>query len=226
MRESFEVKRAPCLDEGLRTAVYPYVQLKEILKPADCRHAILDESQALEAEFGLVAVQPLYNLLWTLNCASGVFTSHTGIAPRNHPPPFEWARCFVAAAIILLSRNRSEHHDEKCAMACADELGRLIGSQPSTRLTTGWNVSVGLCNVLFTTEMDLTTFRSVLPTDAKGYGCQLIVGGAASNRSKAVQRWGDALHFVNSAIQRTQRGDNVRAEAPHRHLLPGTSSLA
>jgi hypothetical protein len=221
MREPFRVLRAPLLDEGLSTAVYPYVHLKEILTPEDCRRAVIDETEALEVEFGRAIVEPLYKLLWTLNRGAGVFTSHIVVAPPSHPPPFPWAKSYVAVAIILLSRNQTEHRDEKAVTACVDELGRIISIEGPTQDATGWRVSVGPCNVIFTTEMSLTTFSAVLPGDTKGYGCQFIVGGAASNRPHAAQRWGGALNFVNRAIQRRQQGDNVQPAPPHRHLIAG-----
>src|SRR5437879_459878 len=112
MREPLKIWRAPLVDEGPTTAVYPYVQLREILDPADCRRAVLDETLPLEEEFSREIVQPYYDLLWTLNCGVGVFTSHTAVAPPNHKPPFSWAKSYVAVAIILLSRHQGEHLDK------------------------------------------------------------------------------------------------------------------
>jgi hypothetical protein len=91
------------IDEGPRTAVYPYAQLREMMAPEECRNAVLDETSTLESEFGLDLVQPLYQLLWTLNSSAGVFTSHTVAAPREHKPPLDWAREYVAVAVICLA---------------------------------------------------------------------------------------------------------------------------
>jgi hypothetical protein len=219
--EPLRIYRPPLIDEGLATAIYPYVKLKEILCPDDCRRAVIDETEVLELDFGHATVEPLYKLLWTLNGAGGVFTSHIVIAKPNHPPPFAWAKSYVAVAIILLSRDRKEHQNEKAVTACADELGRIISAEEPTQDSTGWRISVGPCNVVFTTEMSLTTFGAVSLGDTIGYGCQLIVGGAASNRRRAAQRWGGALNFVNIALHRKQQGDNVQPATPHRHLIAG-----
>jgi hypothetical protein len=75
--------------------------------------------------------------------------------------------------------------------------------------------------VVFTGEMALTTFRAASIGDGKGFGCQLIVGGAASGRAKAAERWSRAVSFVNSALRRSLQGENVRPAPPHRHVLDG-----
>ena len=224
IRELTKVWRAPLVNEGPTTAVYPYVQLREIQTPADCRSAIIDETGPLETEFGPVTVQPAYDLLWTLNCGAGVFTSHTVVAPPHRQPPYAWAKQYVAVAIIVLARDQREHSDQDTCMHAADQLGRIISARAPTRDSTGWYLSVGACNVIFTREMSRTTFRSSLPGDVRGYGVQLIVGGAANNRRTAAIRWSHAVTFVNDAIRRTQQGENVMPAVPHRHTMPGALS--
>ena len=50
------------MDEGIRTAVYPYSKLRSILRPEDCRLAVLDESAVFEREFGNALVVPFYGM--------------------------------------------------------------------------------------------------------------------------------------------------------------------
>jgi hypothetical protein len=221
MPTALKVWLAPLLDEGAATAVYPYAQLREILTPGDCRRAVLDETQPLEVEFGQALVRPLYDLLWSLNCGAGVFTSHTVVAPPNHQPPVDWAKSYVAAATIILSRNQREHYDQSACAASVDELARIISASAPTHDATGWHLSVGPCNVIFTRDMAVTTFRSFLAGDTKGYGCQLVIGGAANSRRTAAIRWSQAVTFVNNAIQRTQHLKGTTPAAPHRHTIPG-----
>jgi len=222
-REPLKVWIDSLRDEGPRTAVYPYVQLREILAPNDCRQAVLDQTEALEVEFGRPILQPLYDLLWTLNGNVGVFTSHTVSAPRSHRPPYDWATDYVAIAIICLSRNERDHLSQDACIEMVNELGRVISRYAPEEDTSGWRISVGPCNMIFTPEMSLTTFRSLLPGDTKGYGCQLIVGGAAGKRHRAASRCSRALAFVNTAISRAVQNNAIPA-TPHRHLLPGTGA--
>ncbi len=219
--DPLRVWRAPLLDEGPTTAVYPYAQLRDIQTPADCRRAVLDETSPLETEFGMTILQPLYELLWTLNCGAGVFTSHTVVAKPGHRAPYDWAKHYVAVAIITLSRNNAEHFEQDACQQSCDELGRIIRATAPAQDHTGWYLSVGPCNVIFTTDMSVTTFRTTLPRDTKGFGCQLIIGGAASNRRTAATRWSQATTFVNNNIKRTQTGTNTVPAPPHQHALPG-----
>jgi hypothetical protein len=221
MREPLKVWRLSLVDEGRTTAIYPYVQLREILDPDDWRLAIIDEIGRLEEEFGQAIVQPLYELLWVLNSGAGMFTSHTTVAPYNHQSPYNWAKNYVGVAIITLSRNHAEHLDIDACQRTVDELGHIISARAPQQDSTGWYLTVGSCNVIFTREMSLTSFRSFLPEHIKGYGCQLIIGGAANNRRTAAIRWSQAVTFVTSAIHRTQQGENVIPAMPHRHAIPG-----
>jgi hypothetical protein len=225
-REPLRVQRAPLNYEGPLTAIYPYAQLREIQNPADCRRIALDETSPLETEFGALIVQPLYDLLWTLNCGAGVFTSHTAVAKPGHRAPYDWAKHYVAVAIITLSRNNAEHFDsDACQQAC-DELGCIITATAPTQDYTGWYLSVGPCSVTFTSDMSLTTFQSFLPGDTNGFGCQLIIGGSANNRRTAALRWSKAITFVNDNIKRTQTGTNAIPAAPHQHALHGALPTA
>ncbi len=220
-REPLKVWQAPLLDEGAHTALYPYNQLREILTPEDCRPAIQDEALPLEAEFGTSIAQPLYDLIWTLNTGAGVFTSHTVITKPGHPPHYDWAKHDIAVAIIILSRHHDENFNKDAVMTSVDELCRIISAQAPTQDYTGWHLSVGPCNVTFNTDMAVTTFRTTLPTDTRGFGIQLIIGGAANGRQTAATRWKNAVSFVNNGVRRTQQGPNVRPAAPHRHAIPG-----
>ena len=47
------------LDEGSKRALYPYPLLNNILRRDDCREAVLDETGALEHEFGREQIRVL-----------------------------------------------------------------------------------------------------------------------------------------------------------------------
>lgn len=154
MSEPLKVWRSALIDEGLLTAVYPYIQLHEIQRPEDCRRGILEETLPHETEFGSTIVQPLYDLVWTLNRGAGMFTSHTAIAPPNQKPPYDWAKHYVAVAIITLSRNHNDHLSQEACLQTVDELGRIISASAPTQDHTGWYLSVGPCNVIYTSERE------------------------------------------------------------------------
>lgn len=216
-REGFKVLRLALANEGGNTAVYPYKQLREIQIPDDCRAAIADEIQSLETEFGASAVQPLLELLWTANSIPGLFTSHTAVAPAQARPPFEWAKSYVACVVVLLSRSRLKHFDLRAMQCTAEQFAAAFCTESPEQNPTGWHVGVGVCNVIFTPEMELSTFRTPQSGDMTGYGVQLLVGGAAGSRERAAKRWAAALSFVSAAIRRASKFNAM----PHRHLLPG-----
>lgn len=93
---------AKLLDEGNRTAMYPYARLKPIRRRERVREAVLDETEPLDTEFGSDLIGPFYELIWRLNTSSGVCTSHTAVAPTDRKPPYEWAAHYVAAQIIFM----------------------------------------------------------------------------------------------------------------------------
>src|SRR5258708_25041823 len=65
-------------------ALYPYAQLRNILKPEDVRIAIKDECGPLESEFGIHLVEPFYRLLWLMNTLPAFFTTHVNVAPPDY----------------------------------------------------------------------------------------------------------------------------------------------
>ena len=191
------VLRAPIRDEGNHAAVYPYEQHKVIAKAEDCRPTVLDETLQLESEFGRPVVEPLYKLLWTLN--DFVQTSHTAVAPKAAPvpPQCEGARDFVAVDIVCVqssltgvrgSGNYGKWFDRDGGDACADELCRILVSVEGVRNTDGWYIAVGPCVMTYP------------PTLGRGFGCELIIGGAANGRSEAAERWSRAVSFVDDAL--------------------------
>lgn len=205
-------------DERTLLAVYPYTKLREIQTPADARDALLDQTQALEEEFGPDAMTPLYQLVWTLNSCSGVFTSHTAIAPnQSYDPPLK--KAYVAVQFTLLSRNREDHHDDAACLSMVQGLKKLLSCRTPESDYTDWQIDVGPCDVIFTKEMASTTFRSVLPDDRRGCGCELTIGGMGDTRNMAAQRFTQALIFVDDTLQ--QFRGNLAPAPPHRHLIPG-----
>jgi hypothetical protein len=208
-------------DEGAHTAVYPYAQLKEILRLDDVRDAVLDETCFLEELAGRAVVDPFYELIWTLNGCAGVFTSHVAVTPPGYPPPYTWAKAYVASAIILLSRNSNDHQNAAGVQAATAELLRTIASSPLVegQNPTGWYVSVGPVNVIFTNEMSKTTFADTSVTsDRRGFGCQLIIGGAANSRLNASARWSRAAAFVGDTLKQVQHSSGAIPAPAHQHI--------
>jgi hypothetical protein len=66
MKNILKVWRKPLLEEGERTAIYPYAQMREIQFREDCRRAVISETQPLETEFGESMLSPFYELIWTI----------------------------------------------------------------------------------------------------------------------------------------------------------------
>ena len=194
------------VEEGPRTAVYPYSKLRPIREPSDVRSAIIDETQPLESEFGVSVVEPLYRLVWLLNTGRGVFTSHTLIAPPEAKAPYNWARHYVAAQIIVLSRDSSERMNLPKTVNMMDELRLLIAGNPtSANNTRGWFLQLSALNVMF--------------ERARGYGGGVIVGGCASSRQEAARRWCRACLFLESTLTANQTADDRHPAPPHHHTL-------
>jgi hypothetical protein len=57
------IVRGELMDEGFRTAAYPYGKFCPIRRPEDCRPAAIEESSTFEREFGNELVAPFYKLL-------------------------------------------------------------------------------------------------------------------------------------------------------------------
>lgn len=209
-------------DEGSRTAVYPYFKLKNILTPEDCRPAALEETEALEREFGRAIADPIYRLLWVLNTAKGVCTSHTTISPANWKSPFDWARHYVGSAIITLPRDSAEQHDRRVAAELVQELGQTLAVSRFLHRhnTTGWFVIICPVTINFGYETEITmpdgaTQKGV--RDWPGYGCELIISGSASSRAKAGERWSGCVSFVADTLHDLQTKNAIPAD-PYNHF--------
>ena len=205
-------------DEGERTAIYPYEQLREIQSADAVRSAVFDETKALEDQFGPSPVAPLHRLIWVLNGNRGVFTSHTAVAPVTHPSSFSWAKAFVGAAIIMLSRDKAEWHDRAAASQACQELLRALNAEKVPDNTTGWRISVGLVNVIFDYPHPLGL------TQQPGFGVQLIVSGSANSRPKAAERCAAAAAFISEALEGLQRRAGRSPAPPFRHRAPDEES--
>lgn len=211
------------LDEGRKTALYPYAQLNEIRTLQEARSAVLDETGTLEEEFGKGVVDGLYALVWRLNTAHGVFTTHTVVSTKGHPTPYEWARHYVAAQILFLSRERHHHYDLDVSKDLARSLGSMISDAAATLPgdTTGWYVQLGAVN--FTFLVVAKAAGSTRPDDLRevpGFGCSLIVGGAASSRRVAAERLNRAAGFIARILRDAQEAPGINPAPPHIHY-PG-----
>jgi len=198
-------------DEGERTAIYPYEQLREIQTVDAVRSAVFDETRPLEGEFGSSVVAPLHHLIWVLNGNRGVFTSHTAVAPPIHPSSFPWAKAFVGVAIIMLSRAKAEWHDRAAVDQACRELLRELNAAKVPANTTGWRVSVGPVNVIFDYPQPLGLSQQ------PGFGTQLIVSGSAGSRPKAAERCAAAASFISDVLETLQRRAGRRPAPPFRH---------
>jgi hypothetical protein len=205
-------------DEGEHTAIYPYEQLREIQSADAVRSAVFDETKALEDQFGPSAVAPLHRLIWVLNGNRGVFTSHTAVAPVTHASSFSWAKAFVGAAIIMLSRDKAEWHDRAAVNQTCQELLRALNAAGVPDNTTGWRISVGPVNVIFDYPHPLGLAQR------PGFGTQLIVSGSANSRPKAAERCAAAASFVSDALEALQRRAGQRPAPPFRHRPPDQES--
>ena len=212
------MERGGLHDEGPHTAVYPYFKLKNILKPGDCRPAVLEETEPLEREFGRPVVEPLYRLLWILNAGRGVCTSHTSISPVDWKSPFDWARHYIGSGIITLSRNPSEQHNLTVANEMVVEFGRTLAgsSYLDQQNTTGWFVNIFPVHINFGYESEITMpdgTRQKGVRDWPGYGSEIVISGSASSRAKAAERWSRCVSFVADTLHQLQTTNATPADS-------------
>lgn len=207
--------------EGQRPALYPYAQLRNILKPGDVEVAVGDECAGLQKEFGLTLIQPVYELIWLLNTNATLFTTHTNVAPRDLKPPFEWARTEVAIQLVCLGRDMSSHKYLAAAETLAESFRRLLVKQPGPRNPTGWMIATG------PTPMTLIHLRrSDVPypyrdedlIELRGFGCVIRIRGCGSSRISAAQRFGAAVSFVRDAFKQTLDNAEIGRATPHVHF--------
>jgi len=203
--------------------MYPYAQLRNILKPADVPRAIGDECAPLEQEFGTETVRPFYHLVWLFNTLPTLYTIQTQIAPRDLKPPYAWARTQVASQIILLPRDPTAHTDQRAAEAINSWCLRLL-SERAHQLnpnSAGWMISVGPTPVrLFRLRIPDAQYpyRDEDLTEVPGFGSVLRLRGCANSRSTAAERWRAAVKFVADIIEQGQTQNQLGRAEPHRHL--------
>lgn len=188
----------------------------------DARAAVLDETGALEDEFGKTTLDGFYELIWRLNTAAGVFTSHTAVAPKGYAPPYEWARHYIAAQLLILSRETYHHYDLDACKDLARELGRLVSDSTAFPAdTSGWYVQLGIVNMTFlvTAKVAGSTREDNL-RELSGFGCSLIVGGAASSRRVAAERLNRAAGSIALILRDAQEAPGINPAPPHIHY-PG-----
>jgi hypothetical protein len=191
------------VDEGSEAgALYPYSLLKNILSREDCREAILDETISLEQEFGRDQVEPLYQLLWTLNTIEDICTSHTNTSPLDRKSPFEWARHFVGAAIIILPRKLEARRGLREAEGMAGALCYKLGTNQSVPSdTTGWQIRV----------FPTTVYHQTYGGDRwRGYAHRIVISGSAGTRRHAAERWARAVTFVTATLATVQGRSTFR----------------
>jgi hypothetical protein len=220
------------LDPDDTRALYPYPLLDNILAPEDSRAAVLNETGVLEAEFGADLLLPLYQLLWRLNTIDDIFTSHLTVSHPDHPSPFEWAKCFIGAAIVILPRKQELRHDERAAEGMAHALARLLAESsvvPSN--TAGWQLR------LFPTVVTCAYSDAFVDGEGKvfstgttqrvGYAHELVISGSAGTRRRAAERMIRATSFVLETL------NPLAQRAPYQHYVlvngvrtvPGVSEL-
>jgi hypothetical protein len=193
-------------DEGTNTAHYPYAHLNEIRSIEEARAAVLDETGAIENEFGKTVLGGFYELIWRLNTAAGVFASHTAVAPKGYHPPYEWARHYIAAQILILSREAYHHYDLDACKDLTRELGRVVSASTAFSAdTSGWYAQLGIVNMTFivTAKVAGSTCENDL-RELSGFGCSLIVGGAASSRRVAAERLNRAAGSIARILRDAQ----------------------
>ncbi len=203
--------------------MYPYAQLRNILKPEDVPSAIGDECAPLEQEFGTETVRPFYHLIWLFNTLPSLCTIQTQVAPRDLKPPYAWARTQVASQIILLPRDPTAHTDQRVAEATNSWWLRLISESAAQRTpnSVGWMISVGPTPVrLFLLRIPDAPYpyRDEDLIETPGFGSVLRLHGCANSRSKAAERWKAAVRFVADIIEQGQAQNHLGRAEPYRHL--------
>ena len=210
------------IDEGCRTAVYPYSKLRNISNRDDVRGAVLEETESLEDEFGRALIEPFYRLIWTLNSGKGVCTSHSVVSSPAHKSRFDWARHCVGAQLTLLSREPSDRLHRPVAYEMVKELYRTLLQSPFLKAQnlTGWLVIIRPTNVNFWEEkLAVGTSGQMRMQECKwrGYGCDLIVSGSASSRRKAGERWSRCAAFIADTLYELQVRNCALPALPYKH---------
>jgi hypothetical protein len=203
--------------------MYPYAQLRNILKFEDVPSAIGDECAPLEQEFGTEMVRTFYDLVWLLNTLPSLYTIQTQVAPRDLKPPYGWARTQVASQIIMLPRDPIAHTDQRVAEAVNSWWVWLISESAARRMpnSAGWMISVGPTPVrLLRLRIPDAPYpyRDEDLIEMPGFGSVLRLHGCANSRSKAAERWRAAVKFVTETIEQGQAQNRLGRAEPYRHV--------
>lgn len=185
-------------DSDQHVGLFPYSLFKPIVTPKDVYDAVRDETLTLENEFGSTAVEPFYDLLWPLNSAPRIMTSHIAVANREARPPFDWARTYVATQISIINRDRQRREMKEVAVAMARQLTELVRREPPDFDVTGCIVIARPCGIKLLDDGDPNNPG----LDKQGYTCDLAIGAAAANRSTAAMRWKRTVAFVTVAFRK------------------------
>jgi hypothetical protein len=189
-------------EEGHRTAAYPYNKLGLILRPEDCRNAVLEESAPFESEFGHELVAPFYDLLWYLNTRSGIFTSHTAFSTEAFRPN---GNDGIAAHIVFLSRKyadwRSLEANNNVLNALGNRLANYALQQGHIRGTGEW-INLRPIHVDYYCRVSDEDNGILIekPNPQRGYGCQIEICAMAESRREAAQKWSTTCVFILDAL--------------------------
>lgn len=214
------IVRGPLLNEGSRTASYPYNKLCTIRRPEDCRSAALEESEPFEREFGEELARAFYNLLWYLNTRAAVFTSHCAFSSTAFQPN---RRPGIGAHIIVLSRRYADWPSLDCNTALLNTLGhRLANYALQQNRIQGFGQWIRLlpvhanyyCRVV--DENDRLLIET--PNDPQlGYGCQIEICAMGDSRQEAAKRWNWTCGFVLEALAPLSKLVGWESTAPFDH---------
>jgi hypothetical protein len=211
------LRGGPLSDLGDLSAVYPYSMLRGIESEGDVRRAVFDETEQVEREFGPDAVKSLYRMIWLLNCAAGVFTSHVAVGMKGcmGMPGYEWASHSVGVMVSILSRQRSEQFSQPAAKVLATALLQLLLQNKSDASECqGWSIIVRPEVVRYAYSKSAITQETPL---RKGFGCELMINGFGNSRPAAAKSWSDACRYLANTLRKRQAKDRFPA-LPHLHF--------
>lgn len=189
--EWLKFSRSP-KDYGDRNPVFPYRLYKPIQVAAHVRPAVLEETAALEDEFGVSVIEPFYRLLWNLNRSTSFMTTHC-IGASNIPNGFEWASNVVGTYVLLTFRNAEERFDVARHETLRDEFCRMLVQSPHLPKTrSGWYVRLAPVYMRYGTPPE---------GQETGFAIELKTLGLAGARRRAAERWSTVCDFVSMTVQ-------------------------
>ncbi|HEX7360688.1 MAG TPA: hypothetical protein VF283_09365 [Bryobacteraceae bacterium] len=179
--------------------------MKPIRSRDEVREAVLDETLPLETEFGRQLIESLYDVIWRLNTGNGVATSHTVVAPEGRTAPYEWAKHYVAAQIIFLSRKEAERLSYPETIPMIEEFRRAVVQSPRFQQgdRKGWFIQLSPAGLRL--------------ENRPGFGGSLIIGGCASSRARAAQRFSRGCTLISEILFDLQEAEGVIPAPPYEH---------